>query len=245
MKPVPQKPESKKKELKKDEPKKKEHFTDVRPNFLLCAVFQALNLLIIIAIFVIVLGLVGIDLKKDFIDILLEAFNNLVVTSEDVGGVPMFGMLLGQMRDTLVFTFIQIVVLALILQIPVVNNHWRLFSDRLEYKKGFILLKTKTVLFSDVKNVSFKSYTPFADFGKVTVEFSGGEGKDLTMPYAFHASKLTAELNNKVKQHQMDKVATLAKKSQAPTPPVSGQIAAKKIPKTVPPSASQPQGPKQ
>ena len=221
---MPQEPEP-----KKDGPKKKEESISIRPNFLLSAVFQALNLFIIIAVLVLVLRVVGIDLQKDVINVILEAFDQLVVTSNDLGGVPMFGLLLGQLRETIVFTFIQVVILALILQIPVVNNHWRIFSDRLEYKKGFILLKTKTIWLSDVKNVSFKSYTPFADFGKVILEFSGGEGKGIEMPYISHASKLTAEINTRVKQHQMKVAAVLAKNA----PPTTSSETAR--PASVPP----------
>lgn len=223
--PMPHEPGPMKDEPKKEGPKEKEKSISIRPNFLLCALFQALNLAIIVALFVLIMSLIGIDVQKDLIDVMRQTFNELVVTSKDLGGVPMFGELLGQLKDTLVFAFLQFTILALILQIPVVNNHWKLFSDRLEYKKGFILLSTKTISFSDVKEVSFKKYMPLADFGKVTVEYSGGEGKTITMPYAFHAEKLTEELNSRIKQHQMSTVAAQPKDSQAAQPSAPPQTA--------------------
>ncbi len=152
--------------------------------------------------------------RVDVIETVRLVFSNLAEGSEANGGYPLFGMLLQQIEQTVVFTFIEIVVLVLILQIPVVNNMWKLFPDRLEYRKGFILLRTKEVSFSDVKGVSFKRYTPLADFGKVVVEFSGQEGKSIDMPYIYHAARLTTELNDRVRQHQMKEAAALARNSQ-------------------------------
>lgn len=222
----PASPQPKKEGAEKEKPKETEKPISMRPNFLLCALFQALNLAVLVAIIVVVLALVGIDFQEDIIGVMTAVLNELAAASEESGGIPLLGALLGQLRDTLVFAFIQVMVVGLILQIPVVNNHWKLFSDRLEYKKGFILLRTKTIPFSDVKEVTFKKYTSLADFGKVTVEYSGGEGKTITMPYVFHAERLTGELNARVKQYQMSKVASLAKNSQPAQPgaPPQGMV---------------------
>lgn len=210
----PATPLPKKEEPEKDASKKKEEGVSIRPNFLLCALFQALNVLALICIFIFGLWMVKNLFKVDVVETVRLAFSSLAEGSEANGGYPLFGMLLQEMQQTVVFAFLEIIVVVFILQIPVVNNQWKLFSDRLEYRKGFILLRTNTLSFSDVKSVSFKRYTPLADFGKVVLEFSGQEGRSIDMPYVYHAARLTAELNSRVRQYQLKEAAVMAKKAQ-------------------------------
>ncbi len=207
---------------KTEQPQKKEEGVRIRPNFLLCALFQAVNFFALVGVFIFGLWMVNTVFNVDVIETVRLAFSSLAEGSDANGGYPLLGMLFREVQQTVVFALIEIVVLVFILQIPVVNNLWTLFPDRLEYRKGFILLRTKTVSFSDVKGVSFKRYMPIADFGKVTVDTSGQEGRSITMPYLWHAARLTAEINDRVRQHQLKETAALARKSQQaqqPRPP--------------------------
>lgn len=230
-------------QLKTEQPQKKEEGVRIRPNFLLCALFQAVNILVLVGVLIFGLWMVKNVFRVDVIETVQLAFSSLAESSDTSGGIPLFGVLLHEMQETVVFAFIEIVVVAFILQIPVANKQWKIFPERLEYRKGFILLRTKAVSFSDVKSVSFKRYTSLADFGKVIVEFSGHEGKSITMPYVYHAARLTAELNDRLRQHQLKEAAELAKKTQAQASPAGGQAAATPASTTSRPGGAPPQGP--
>lgn len=169
----------------------------LKPSLPLMVAYVALHVLLFLAVIAAAVIMVKTLFVPDLFSLYKEVVTNLRGVSGAAGDLML--LLLGNLWQTVMLAFVQLLALALVLQIPLLNLRWRLLPDALEYRKGFILTRKERLSYTDIADVSFERHVTGVDFGKIVVEYSGSEGRWLELPYIWRASLLTAELNSLVK----------------------------------------------
>jgi len=174
----------------------------IRPNLGLSLLYQAFVFAILIGVAMFALWFVKVMLDVDIIGVVLKATSEISSSSSLIDDASYVAALVIKLQEVMVLIIIQVVIALLLLQIPLLSKEWIIYKDKIAVKKGFFGKKSY-ILLANVISVSYKSYLPGLDFGKLTIDHTGGEGRLVELPFVLWARQVCGLLYDEVAKQRV------------------------------------------